>query len=374
MSIFSKIINKKFREYVDIIEWTNDTSDILIWRFPRYKAEIKNGALLTVSKTQVAVLVSEGQFADVYQPGSYKLTTANMPVLATLKRWKYGFDSPFKADIYFVNTKQFWNIDWDTKNPIAMHDSEFENINMHAFGVYCFQVKPNPIKFIRNVVKIDKDFTSENVTGELQKFAVSKFTDYIAISKISIFDLVSNLKEFSSELTLALKNDFSDNGLDLMKFSVKEIILPEDVRKVIDKRIEKDAINKKNTYTHNRFSDPLISRPSNLTDAGSIPSNAMSVGVGLNRAKKMSQKTEQCDTSTNANLKKAPPIPRQTMYHIAVGSVQQGPFPKKQLQQMVVSGQLTADTLVWTMGMAGWERAKTIPSLSELFNKNPPPL
>lgn len=383
MSIFSKIKYKKHREYVDNIEWTNYTSDILMWRFPRYKAEIKNGAQLTVSKTQVAVLVSDGQFADVYQPGCYKLTTANMPILATLKRWKYGFDSPFKVDIYFVNTKQFWNINWAMDNPIVMHDTEFENISVHATGIYCFQVKSNPIKFIRNVGATEKNFTTESVTAKLQNFAVSKFTDYLTISKISILDLVSNLNEFSSELTIALKNDFSDYGLDLIKFSVKEIILPEDVRKVIDKRIEKINLKKRSTNTHKSFTDSFVDGSNNLTDAGSHPRNAMGIGIGLTRTRKMAQemvgyqdeqrRSGESDNLSDANLNKAQRIPLQATYYIAIGGVQQGPFRKTHLHQMVVKGQLTPDTLVWTMGMASWERAKAIHSLSELFSTTPPP-
>ena len=134
MSLFNKIKQKAFNEFIDIIEWTDDTADTMIWRFPRYNAEIKNGAQLTVRETQIAVLVNEGQFADVYQPGRYELTTNNMPILTTLKGWKYGFNSPFKVDVYFVNTKQFLNLRWGTANPIMMRDPEFGPIRMRAFG------------------------------------------------------------------------------------------------------------------------------------------------------------------------------------------------------------------------------------------------
>lgn len=386
MSIFSRIKHKKFREYVDIIEWTNDTPNILIWRFPRYKAEIKNGAQLTVRKSQVAVLVSDGQYADIYQPGLYNLTTANMPILATLKRWKYDFDSPFKADIYFVNAKQFWNMHWITENPIVMHDSEFQSINIHASGLYCFQVKTNPVRFIRNIVGSNKNFTKESVTTKFQKFAISKFTEYLNISKITVFDLISNIDEFSSELTLALQNDFSNYGLNLMKFSVKNITLPEDVRKMIDKRIEKNAKKNKNNYTQSQLSDSFRSASNNPMDATSRPINSIGTSIGLTKTREMAQKmaesqdaqhvSDKSATSDDTQLKKVtpPPIPHQTMYHIAIGSLQQGPFPQSQLHKMVQQGQLTPDTLVWTMGMASWEKARSIPSLSVLFKNAPPSL
>ncbi len=386
MSIFSKIKLKKFREYIDIIEWTNNMSDILIWHFPRYKTEVKNGAHLIVDKTQVAVLVSDGQYADVYEPGCYNLTTTNMPILATLKRWKYDFDSPFKVDIYFVNTKQFWNMHWSTENPIVMHDSDIDSVSMHASGLYCFQVKSNPIKFIRNVVGVDGKFTAESVQKELLNFVVARFTDYLIMSKITILDLVSNLNEFSSELTIALKNDYSDYGLELLKFSVEKIILPEDVKKVIDKRIEKKIAHNKSHYTQTPFTDSFRSPLSKPTDTRNIPNNTIGSGIGLDRARKMAQEMAEyqdghlasvkSDAIVNANLRKEspPPIPKEPMYHIAIGGVQQGPFKESQLQQIVKQGQLTPNTLVWTMGMANWEEAKSIPSLSHLFRAVPPPL
>ena len=134
MALFNKIKQKAFGEFIDIIEWTDDTSDTMIWRFPRYNSEIKNGAQLTVRETQVAVLVNEGQFADVFQPGRHELTTSNMPILTTIRGWKYGFNSPFKVDVYFVNTKQFLNQRWGTANPIMMRDPEFGPIRLRAFG------------------------------------------------------------------------------------------------------------------------------------------------------------------------------------------------------------------------------------------------
>ena len=383
MSIFRKIKYKKFKEYVDIIEWTNNMSDILIWCFPRYKTEIKNGAKLIVGKSQVAVLVSDGQFADVYQPGSYMLTTANMPILATLKRWKYDFDAPFKAEVYFVNTKQFWNIHWHTENPIVMHDSEFESIRMHASGLYCFKVKPNPLKFIRNVGGADRNFSTESVPKQLFNFVTEKFKDYLTTSKITISDLFSNLNEFSSELSIALKNDYSDYGLELACFSVKEITLPENVKKVLDKRTKKNAIENSTTYTKTPFTDSVRSASSIPTGIGSLPGNhIMDREMGLTRARKMAQEMvdhqdghpASVESDTKIKKETPPPIPHQAIYYTAIGGVQQGPFRQSQLQQMVKHGQLTPDTLVWTMGMASWQAAKFVPSLSGLFGAVPPTL
>ncbi len=381
MSLFRKIKQKAFSEFIDIIEWTDDTADTMVWRFPRHQAEIKNGAQLTVRETQVAVLVNEGQFADVYKPGRYELTTSNMPILTTLKGWKYGFNSPFKVDVYFVNTKQFLNLRWGTSNPIMMRDAEFGPIRMRAFGSYCFRVQEDPILFIRNVVGTDGNFTTESVTEQLRNFVITKFTDYLAESKIAALDLAANLNEFSSELTIALKEDFSDYGIELTKFLVENISLPEAVEEALDKRTSMGVIGNMTTYTQMQFADSLKDAANNPAGGGNLAGDAMGAGIGLAMAGKLAQDMVGTQGGQNHNPVGStpqqgtpPPMPQQTMYHVAVEGVQQGPFPTAQLQQMVQQGQLTPDTLVWTTGMAGWEAAKSVPSLSNLFGAVPPPL
>ena len=386
MSFFNKIKQKAFSEFIDIIEWTDDTADTMIWRFPRYNAEIKNGAQLTVRETQVAVLVNEGQFADVYQPGRYELTTSNMPILTTLKGWKYGFNSPFKVDVYFVNTKQFLNLRWGTANPIMMRDPEFGPIRMRAFGSYCFRVEPDPIKFIRNVAGTDGHFTTDSVTEQLRNFVITKFTDYLAESKIAALDLASNLNEFSSELTIALKEDFSEYGIELTKFLIENISLPEAVEEALDKRTSMGVIGNMTTYTQMQFADSLKDAANNPTGGSHLAGDAMGAGIGLAMAGQMAKQminpqgeqpaTGQPQNPTGVNPQQGapPPMPQQVMYHVAVGGVQQGPFPVVQLQQMAQQGQLIPDTLVWTAGMAGWAAANSVPELSQLFGAVPPPL
>lgn len=227
MSIFNKLTKKRFKEYVDIIEWVNYTSENLIWLFPCYKTEIKYGAELTVSNTQVAVLISNGELADVFQPGKYKLTVENMPQLSNMRKWKQGYNAPFKADILFVNTKDYWNIRWETKEPVLMDHPQFGAIKVKASGIYSFRVHPNPIPFIRKFTDKNNKINAEGVSEQLQDFVAERFIDYLSISKINIVELSTSLKEFSSELTIALKIDFSYYGLVLTKFLIKNIMLPE---------------------------------------------------------------------------------------------------------------------------------------------------
>ena len=233
MSLFTRIKRKASNKFIDSIEWADDNTDTMIWHFPHSGAQIKNGAHLNVRKTQVAVLVNDGQFADVYQPGCYELTTSNMPILTMLKGWKYSFNSSFKAEVFFVNTKQFLNLHWATTNPIMMHDPEFGPTPIRAFGSTSFLIEPNPVNFIRNVAGTDGNFTTDSVTDQLQHFVITKFTDYLTKSKIAALDLATNLTEFSSELTFALKHDFSEIGIELIEVLIENITLPEAVEEVL---------------------------------------------------------------------------------------------------------------------------------------------
>lgn len=382
MSIFNKIRQKAFGEFIDIIEWTDDTSDTILWRFPRYNAEIKNGAQLTVRETQVAVLVNEGQFADIYQPGRYELTTSNMPILTTLKGWKYGFNSPFKVDVYFVNTKQFLNLRWGTANPIMLRDPEFGPIRMRAFGSYCFRVESDPTKFIKNVAGTDGNFTTEGITEQLKNFVITKFTDYLGESKIAALDLAANLNEFSEALRIALKDDFSDYGIDLTKFLVENISLPEAVEEALDRRTSMGVIGDMTQYTQMQFADSLKDSANNPAGGGNLAGDAMGAGIGLAMAGQLAgqmvnpQAGEQQQTpaAQQGAPQAPPPLPQQAVYHVAIEGVQQGPFSLPQMQQMIQQGQIKADSLVWSAGMAGWEAANSVADLVSFFNATPPPL
>ncbi|MDD2550671.1 MAG: SPFH domain-containing protein [Bacteroidales bacterium] len=351
MSLFNRTKQNNFNEFIDIIEWTNDTADTMIWRFPRQQAKIKSGAQLIVCETQVAVLVNEGRFADVYQPGRYELTSNNMPILSTQKGWKYGFNLPFNVDVCFVSTKQFLNKRWGTVNPIMMYDREFGPIRLRALGSYCFRIEPNPIKFIRNVAGTDGNFNTESVTERLRNFVITKFTDYLIESRIAVLDLAANLNEFSSELNIALKGDFSEYGIELTKFSIENISLPEAVEEALDKRSSMGVIGNMNAYIQ-------TVNPQNGQTVEYQPKAEQTHNLVVN----------------NPQHPTPPPMPSQQMYHVAVSGVQKGPLSIAQLQQMAQEGQFTPDTLVWRAGMASWVVAKLVPSLSQLFGEFPPPI
>jgi len=188
-------------EFINVIEWTDDSTNNIVYKFPVRNAQIKMGAQLTVRQSQIAIFVNEGQIADVFTPGRYELTTANMPVLTTLKSWKYGFNSPFKAEVYFVNTKQFTNQKWGTSNPIMMRDAEFGMLRLRAYGIYSFKVE-EPVTLLNEAFGTNSSFNAEDITGHLKRVLISGLTDLLAESKIPGIDLAMYYDELSQKVPL----------------------------------------------------------------------------------------------------------------------------------------------------------------------------
>ena len=226
MGLFDKIRG----EFIDIIQWLDPTSDTMVYRFPRFQNEIKYGAKLTVRETQLAVFINEGQLADIYKPGLYTLTTENMPILTTLKGWKYGFNSPFQAEVYFINTKNFTDLKWGSPNPIMMRDPEFGPIRIEAFGNYAMKVE-DAEKFIKTVVGTDGSFTTDGITDQLRDIVITRFTNAIGESHIPVLDMASNYNTLSKFCEDKIKPEFAEYGIELTKFLVYHITLQKRLKK-----------------------------------------------------------------------------------------------------------------------------------------------
>lgn len=374
MGLLERIRN----EFIDVIEWVDDTNDTLIWKFPRFQNAIKQGAQLTVRESQVAVLIDEGKFADIYQPGRYQLSTSNMPILTTLRSWKYAFNSPFKVDVYFVNTKQFLDQKWGTKNPIMLRDPEFGPIRVRAFGTFCFKVKSDPRQFITSVSGTNSEVTTEGIATQLRNYMITRFSDAVAESKIPVLDMASNLNEFSEQLLKALQPSADQYGIELTNFLVENISLPEAVQEALDRRTSMGIIGQGNmgSYTQMQFADSL----GNPNTNSGMASGAMGMGMGFAMAGQMAQAFAPGQQGAAPGQPQAgagavpPPMPGAApMFHIAVNGQQFGPYGVQQLQQYVQQGQLTPETMVWTNGMPQWAPAKSVPALQGLFGPATPP-
>ncbi|MBD3624243.1 MAG: SPFH domain-containing protein, partial [Rhodobacteraceae bacterium] len=222
-------------EFIDVIEWTDDTRDTLVWRFERQGHAIKYGAKLTVREGQAAVFVHEGQLADVFTPGLYMLETNNMPILTTLQHWDHGFQSPFKSEIYYVNTTRFQDLKWGTKNPIMCRDPEFGPVRLRAFGTYTIRVT-DPALFLREIVGTDGEFTTDEISYQIRNIIVAKFSQAIAASGIPVLDMAANTLELGKLIAARVSPQLAEYGLSMPAFYIENISLPETVDKALDKR------------------------------------------------------------------------------------------------------------------------------------------
>lgn len=260
-------------QFIEVIEWTDDSTSTMVYRFPVQNKEIKMGAQLTVRESQTAVFVNEGLIADVFGPGRYQLATENMPVLTKLKSWKYGFDSPFKAEVYFVNTKQFTDQKWGTTNPVMMRDAEFGMLRLRAFGIFSFKVV-DPLKFLKEIFGTNQEFETESITGQLKRSIVSGISDLLGESKVPAIDLAMYYDELSQQAKIKLQPRFDEYGLLLTSFYFENISLPEEVEKVLDKRTSMGVIGNMNQYAQYQAAEAI-------RDAANNPGGLAGAGVGL---------------------------------------------------------------------------------------------
>ncbi|OPX42420.1 SPFH domain / band 7 family protein [Ruminiclostridium hungatei] len=261
-------------QFIEVIEWTDDSSNVMVYRFPVQNKEIKMGAQLTVRESQMAVFVDEGQLTDIFSPGKYTLDTQNLPLLTRLKAWKYGFNSPFKSEVYFINTKQFTNCKWGTTNPVMMRDAEFGMLRLRMFGTYSFKVA-DPAVFLREVFGTAALFTVDGITGQLKSKIVSGVSDLLAEAAIPALDLASKYDEIAGLTKNKLDAAFAQLGLTLSSLVLENISLPEEVEKVLDKRTSMGIIGDNlNQYTRYQAAEAI-------GDAARNPGGAAGAGVGL---------------------------------------------------------------------------------------------
>jgi len=264
-------------QFIEVIEWTDDSTDTMVYRFPVKDNEIKMGAQLTVRESQVAVFVNEGQIADVFKPGRYQLSTENMPVLTKIKSWKYGFNSPFKAEVYFVNTKQFTNEKWGTPNPIMMRDAEFGMIRLRAFGIFSFRVA-DPVSFLKEVFGTNKNFDKESISGQLKRSLVSGLADLLGETKVAALDLAMYYDELGEQAKQRIQPRFEGFGLELVSLFIENISLPEEVEKVMDKRTSMGVLGDMNQYTRYQAAEAL--RDAAQNQGGGLSSAGVGLGAG----------------------------------------------------------------------------------------------
>lgn len=372
MDIFSKIKEKLTHEFIDIIEWLDFTDDTIAHRFERYQNEIKNGAKLIVREGQTAVFVNEGQLADVFTPGTYDLTTKNLPILATLKGWKYGFNSPFKAEVYFVNTHLFTDEKWGTKSPITLSDERFGLVEIRAFGTYAFKIS-DAGKFITDIVGTDNNFTNFEINEHLKSLIATRFTDTVGEANLPIELYAANTSELSDTCREVMAPEFQTVGISLEKFYIENVSMPEDLKKEIFEysRIDKLDLDKLTKFKTAKAIEAAAKNEGGTAGAG------MGMGMGFVLAQQMggmmSPQMGGNPQILQAGTPTPPPMPAAVQYFYAVNGAQQGPVSFEQLQALFAGRTINRDTLVWKQGMANWTSLKDVEELKSFLGGNTPP-
>ncbi len=273
MSILDKVKEAALNQFIEVIEWLDESKDTLLYRFPVAGQEIKNGAQLIVRESQAAVFVFEGQVADVFSPGRYTVDGGNTPILSKLGAWKHGFNSPIKSEVYFVNTKQFTDMKWGTSNPIMLRDSDFGIVRLRAFGAYSLRVA-DPSEFIKQVAGTNAHFQTEDIDGQLKRAIVTEFSDALGEMKIPALDLAAQYKELGEAIRGKINEDFKAYGLEVTKFYCENISLPPEVEAAMDKRASMGALGDAQNYMQFQAADAL-------RDAAQNEGGGAGLGAGL---------------------------------------------------------------------------------------------
>lgn len=288
------------KQFLDSIQWLDDTNNTLVFMYPMDDQEIQSGAQLTVRPGQVAIFVDQGQIADVFGPGMYKLDTANLPLLADLQHWSYGFKSPFKSDIFFLNMKEFLDNKWGTANPIWIPDSKFGQVQVRAHGSYAFKIE-NPVVFLNSVAGTKTLFKVEDITTQLRSFIVSHFSDLIGGLHLTVTQIASNYNEIGEALKETLAKPFSELGVSITHFTIGNIGLPEAIEKHLN---ELTGMNILSSLENEKLSKVQILKQLEIMDKaaehdgmGAMMQGGMGMSMGMQMGQSMMQGLHQMNVN-----------------------------------------------------------------------------
>lgn len=363
-------------EFIDIIEWLDDSRDTIVWRYPRGDNEIKNGAKLIVRESQAAVFLSEGRIADAFGPGTYSLTTQNLPVLSKLHGWKYGFESPFKAEVYFVTMRQFTDLKWGTQNPVLVRDPEFGAVRLRAFGGYSMRVI-DPPRLLAELVGTDPHFRTEEVGEHLRQIIVARLSKALATAGVSLLDLAARQNDIGNSVAAVLSEDVGALGITIPAFYIENISVPPEVEAALDKRTSMGVIGDLDRYTKMQAADAMEAAAQN-PGGGMGASMGMGMGMGMGQAAAESMRRAESPGAGDARPAQGsssaagapspggpPPLPSVTAWYAGVAGQQVGPLTEAELTGRLRSRDYAPDTLVWRTGMQDWVPASAVPDLQD---------
>ena len=379
------LLDKLRNELVDIIEWIDDSRSTLAWRFPRYQNEIKNGAQLIVREGQKAAFVYRGKLADVFEPGHYELTSENLPILGTLQGWKHGFDSPFRSEVYFLNTRPITDLRWGTANPVTVRDPDFKMVQVRANGLCVVKIADVEI-FLREVIGTDSAVEAEEISELLRRVITLAFSDMVLETGLGAIDLQGRQVELSGKLRDFVAERVDDEfGLAIPEITMN-ISLPEEITAAMTRGVARgveeggflDNVGSMGRYQQAKAAEAMVAAAGN--PGGSAMGDMMQMGMGAAMAGQMAGQmagamapAQPAAAAQPAAGPMPPPLPAQgQQFHVDSGGQPSGPYSLDQMRAGIANGQVTGSTLVWANGMAAWSAAQTVPVLQALFATPPP--
>ena len=370
------ILDKLRAELIDIVEWVDDSQHTLVFRFPRYHNQIKNGAKLIVRPGQEAIFVHQGKVADVFGPGTYSLTSRNLPLLSTLAGWPHGFESPFKAEVYFVATRQVTDLRWGTANPVMMRDPDYGPIRIRAFGTYTLKAV-DPKKLLEELVGTDSEFNSDEISELLRSIVASSFSDVVASSEMAALDMASNYATLGDRVrSTVVERVKADFGLDLPQLWIVNISFPAEVEQALDARASMSVIGDVAKFQQYQLGVSMPVAAEN--PAGGLAGAGVGVGMGMAMANGMVPPMAGGVAGAAAGgavgaATAPPPPPVDVHWHLVENGVTVGPIGSAQMSAAIQAGQVGAATLVWSTGMASWMPAGNVPALAAAIRGATPP-
>jgi membrane protease subunit (stomatin/prohibitin family) len=362
-------LDKLRGELIDIIEWVDDSRHALLWRFPRYRNQIKYGAQLIVRPGQSAVFVRDGRIADVFGPGQYRLETSNLPMLSTLAGWVHGFDSPFKAEVYFASTRQITDLKWGTPNPVLMRDPDFGSVRVRAFGTYTLKTS-DPKTLLRELVGADSNFEAEEISELLRAIISTAFADVVAKSEIGLLDLASSYRELSEEVRRVVIERIDDEyGLDIPQLYIVNISVPAEVEQALDVRSSMSVIGDMAAFQGYQLGVSMPTAAAN--PAGGLAGAGVGLGMGMAMAEGM-RGDAAGPQAGSPPVAGPPPVPAAAAWHIAENGRSSGPYGVEQIAGWIASGRIGRETMLWSSGMAEWVGAARTPQFAAMFPPMPP--
>lgn len=277
------------KQFIDILQWTEDSDGTLAWRFPMQEMEIQNGASLTVRDSQLALFVNEGTVADVFTPGMYKLTTQTLPVLTYLKNWDKLFESPFKSDVYFFSTRTQLDQKWGTPNPITIRDKDFGVVRLRAFGIYSYHLS-DAKTFYQKISGTRASYSRDELEGQLRNSMVAGMTDLFGESGVAFIDMAGNQDEFGKAMHFKMAPVFAEYGLTLDTLVVQNVSLPEELQKILDQKIGMNMIGDMQRFTQYQVANSL---PDAAKNEGGIAAMGVGLGAGVGFGQVMGQAMAQ---------------------------------------------------------------------------------